>query len=313
MPVKMAVRGLVLALAMAAAVGRSCLAMVVPWEGGGAVMRVAVVVPWCRVVVAGVVPRASRVSQVSSELESGVDETAAALTARYGTAVEEVTKGWLWNSRETVGFDVAPRLHALLQGLYRLRRSAVTRFLGDADSSEQLRLLLLTAPHAAASVAVSPRLHAAQLSAGALLLSELPPIDLAMRPSALLLLDAHTELYVWRGAAVPDYGAVEALEAKAHAIALSRVPSASVLSIAEGAPLERCLLCRLEPSRLDPPDVHAASATAGAAAGALTPTLSPEARQQLLARLGPTDEASFWGWGRERGVRNPFPSRALTP
>ena len=77
---------------------------------------------------------------------------------------------------------------------------------------------------------------------------------------------------------------------------MSRSPTASTLSYVDGEPLARCLLCRLDPLRLDPLFVQTASLPQLGA-------FSAEARQALLSRMGHTDEPSLWSWAKHRGVQ----------
>ncbi|KAL1515383.1 hypothetical protein AB1Y20_002011 [Prymnesium parvum] len=237
---------------------------------------------------------------VQRQLELGIDETAAALVQSYGSAVEKVTPGWLWNTRVTVGYDVNEKLYGLLAGLYRLRRSGVTRPLGDSDAAEVLRLLLLTAPLEATSLLIAPRLLGVDETTGRTLRS-VPAVDLALTREAVLLLDAHTDLFVWRASSVEENdGRCSELERQARAAALSRFPAANVLTFSEATSAERWLLCRLEPSRRDPPDIQAA----------IMPELSTildDTRQKIMERLGHTDDLSLWEWGKSCGVLTVLP------
>lgn len=61
----------------------------------------------------------SEPSSVSSQLERGIDHAASDLISSLGTPVQAVSKGWLWDSRVTIGFDVSTQLYALIEGLYK--------------------------------------------------------------------------------------------------------------------------------------------------------------------------------------------------
>lgn len=83
----------------------------------------------------------------------------------------------------------------------------MSRSLGDCDLTEQLRLLLLTSQVKSTSLLLAPKLLAARNEGtNGLNFQQLATVDLALDQREALMLDAQTDLLVWRGAACSDQG-----------------------------------------------------------------------------------------------------------
>lgn len=83
----------------------------------------------------------------------------------------------------------------------------MSRSLGDCDLTEQLRLLLLTSHVKSTSVLLAPKLLVARNEgSNGLNFQQLATVDLALDQREALMLDAQTDLLVWRGAACFDQG-----------------------------------------------------------------------------------------------------------
>ena len=78
-------------------------------------------------------------------------------------------------------------------------------------------------------------------------------------------------------------------------MAAARLPTATVLTVAEGDSAERWLTCRLAPSRRDPSEIHGGRVPGLA-------SMAPAALAGMLARLGHTEEQSFFEWCKRCGV-----------
>ena len=93
-----------------------------------------------------------------SALAARAAELASGLAELYGAPIEDVARGWLWNSVRTVGYDAsAAPLPELLARLHHLGRSPSSLELArDLDAAHAARHLLLTAPPALARRVAAP-------------------------------------------------------------------------------------------------------------------------------------------------------------
>ncbi len=112
-------------------------------------------------------------------------------------------------------------------------------------------------------------------------LDEVPAADLQLLALAELLLDAGTELIVWRDGDRGGAGDTPPLLRLARVLARSRSPPASVVLATAGTPSARWMVCRLAPCRRDAP-----SAQHGACPASLArlPTLERARRASARGR-----------------------------
>lgn len=186
-----------------------------------------------------------------------------------------------------------PALQPLPRLLFLARRGPLlSAVLQHEDDIDALRVLFLQAAYAPALRLLQPELFvAAESAAGAVTFEPAPLEDLMLQSDVVLLLDRHTDVFVWTGRAV-----LPPVAARLHAACAARAaegadfaqrfPAPHVQSFAEGSSMARWLLCALVPSHKDPRDAHLAAVPRLAA-------LEPAAYAQLVSKFHHTDDLSY--------------------
>lgn len=175
--------------------------------------------------------------------------------------------------------SISPALQRILQRLYFTRVGPMLGpMLRDHDAMVALRAAFIRADSRSALRIMQPAVESLAFATdargvvGIVVREAVPPTTLALRSDRWLLVDAGTQLFVWRGLTAEGGGAARTtLLREARQRAAERFPAAEVLSFSEGSPMARWLLCRLAPAHHDseaeqlrdhpslPPDAAAAT------------------------------------------------------
>jgi hypothetical protein len=203
------------------------------------------------------------------------------------------------------GAAAVPALPAALSLLPRLffmlrRGPLLSAVLQHEDDIDALRSLFLHAGHNAALRLLQPDLFVCseeeQEGGGGVLFTPAPLEDLMLQSDLVLLLDRHTDAFVWTGRHVPPARAAR-LQAAARAkidADTERFPAPQLQAFSEGSSMARWLVCALVPSHKDPRDAQFAAVPRLA-------SMEPAAYTQLMNKFHHTDDLSFLQYCNQLG------------
>ena len=174
--------------------------------------------------------------------------------------------------------------------LFLLRRGPLlSAVLQHEDDIDALRVLFLQAAYGPALRLVQPELYVCSEGAapGEVKWEAAPLEDLMLQSDLVLMLDRHTDVFIWAGRSVLP-SLANRLQAACIARLISgeyahRFPAPHVQSFAEGSSMARWLLCALIPSHKDSREAHFAAVPRLAA-------LEPAVYSQLIAKFHHTDD-----------------------
>jgi len=225
-----------------------------------------------------------------------LDKTAINLIqAMHGDTYSQTTP----SSRPSEAWD---HLSDIPRRMYLLRRGPLLApILQHEDDIDYMRCLFLNAGFEDSLRLIDPPLLEAvekqaeepkpessdQMIGYSVRLERLPLEDLALQSGKVLLLDHHTDMFIWIGLGAKNRThLVRVCKRYAKKLASSRFPSPTIMIFSEGASMARCLQCRLIPSHQDTREQQAFSFPAVLA-------MSAEEYRALMAKFHRTDEPSF--------------------
>lgn len=180
-----------------------------------------------------------------------------------------------------------PELESIPRRLYLLRRGPmISPILQHPDDIDFLRCLFLNSNYPDSLRLVDPPLLLASLNG----FEQLPPEDLALQSNFVLMLDVHTDIFIWFGKEVVNAKEiVEICKQHAQLVSSHRYPQPKVMAFEEGSSMARCLQCRLVPSHKD-------TLTNQVQSFPQLSQLSSEDYSKLLRKFHRTDEISYVQW-----------------
>jgi len=112
--------------------------------------------------------------------------------------------------------------------------------------------------------------------------------DLSLQSNFILLLDHHTDMFLWIGSAVKEKGKefLEPCRKQGELISRYRLPQPKFMSSDEGSSMARCVQCRLIPSHKDSLEEQKKSFPQ-------IVELSQQEYQLLMKKFHRTDEISY--------------------
>jgi hypothetical protein len=192
------------------------------------------------------------------------------------------------------GVSVIPvNISKIFKLMYLLRRSVMLGpILQHPDDIDYVRCLFIFAPFEDCMRLLEPKLLAVTTQ-HEFSLVELPLEDLALQSKHILILDHHTDIFIWSGLdmAGPEFDLLrQRCIHYAIDISMQRYPQPHIRVFTEGDSNARWLECRLIPSHKDPIEEQLKSFPQ-------LRELSQE-RQRLLSKFHRTDEMSFYQYYR---------------
>jgi len=246
---------------------------------------------------AGVLLAKRVILQALKEGAAGNKAQAQRLRAATGSRLREIGKH-LGQTRETSrGFftgatyvyDLPKELGPLADALYQLVRGPMLGVIaGHPDERALLQTLFLKAGYDESLLLLAPRLYRQEDDRQ---FYPVPPVDAAMTPGSLLMLDHGAQMFVWIGSQVDSAAAAPAYTTFIQRMAAKRFPVPEVIVAREGSGDARYMAARLVPLLKD----------GEAEQEAMMPELrelSPEARMALQQTAFPMDEPSMLQWCR---------------
>eukprot|EP01125_Pyxidicula_operculata_P007105 TRINITY_DN2419_c0_g2_i3.p1 TRINITY_DN2419_c0_g2~~TRINITY_DN2419_c0_g2_i3.p1 ORF type:complete len:663 (-),score=157.65 TRINITY_DN2419_c0_g2_i3:134-2122(-) len=189
------------------------------------------------------------------------------------------------------GLHIPQKISAIPRKLFLLRRGPLLGpILQHPDDIDYIRCIFLYSTYQDAIRLIDPPLLVTQISQeGTISFLEFPLEDLALQSTNILILDHHTDIFVWSGSLVsgPEYDIVrQRCLQYIDQVTMYRFPSPQVRVFKEGDSNSRWLQCRLIPSHKDSPQEQAQSFPQ-------ILELDESSRQQLLSKFHRTDDLSF--------------------
>uniref|UniRef100_A0A061RDN1 Protein transport protein SEC23 n=1 Tax=Tetraselmis sp. GSL018 TaxID=582737 RepID=A0A061RDN1_9CHLO len=245
----------------------------------------------------GVILAKRIILQALKEGAAGNRQAAQRLRAATGSRLKEIAK-YLGQRRETSrGFftgttyvyDLPPALGPLADLLYQLVRGPMLGVVaGHPDERALLQALFLKAGFRESLLLLAPQLYSLGADREFQLM---PPVDMALSPGAVLVLDHGNQVFVWLGSEVDPEEAQASYAGFVQRISAGRFPVPSVSVAAEASGDSRYVSARLVPAHRDAAEDQEA----------MLPSLRdlpPAARLGLQSRVPDAEEPSLLQWCR---------------
>eukprot|EP01104_Vermistella_antarctica_P003382 TRINITY_DN13567_c0_g1_i1.p1 TRINITY_DN13567_c0_g1~~TRINITY_DN13567_c0_g1_i1.p1 ORF type:complete len:335 (+),score=85.03 TRINITY_DN13567_c0_g1_i1:84-1007(+) len=175
----------------------------------------------------------------------------------------------------------------LVQRLYLLRQGPmIGPILQHEDAIEYARSLFLQSSYDVSILLLEPLLYQVNADGS---FARLPLVDLALQSRFVLLLDHHTDIFVWSGSATnTEEGNHLRKYAIRRAVELSqdRFPQPHIMQFWEGDSMSRWLQCRLDPLHKEMPQIQNQ-------AFPRLEELTAQERNALLSKFHHTDDVTY--------------------
>jgi len=227
----------------------------------------------------------STIEEDSESVREELDKTAFKIITRCGSKHNHRSPGSLSN------YSLPPELSSLPRKIFMLRKGPMLGpILQHADDIDYVRCLFLNADFDVCNRLIEPALWMAIDREEKFY--QVPAEDLALQSDKVLLLDAHTDIFIWIGSSLSvddeenssrqrNNLTTLALESARH-----RFPKPQILQFKEGSSMARWLQCRLVPSHKDSPEEQNLCFPQ-------LDELTAENRAKLMAKFHRTDDLSY--------------------
>lgn len=221
---------------------------------------------------------ATKIDSISDVLED-LDDQVKSISEKFGRKESSADGNDVYH--------LPPSLSPLPSLLFHLRRGPLLGpILQHPDDIACIRLLFLSSSVVDALRLIRPSILSFN-SEGAF--EELPLEVFALQSNRILMMDTHTDIFVWSGKDVcgPEFDIFrEACVSKAVQTCEGRLPSPRILQFTEGSSASRWLACRLIPSHKDHESIQEANFPQ-------LRSMPEDQRKALTGKFLPTDELSF--------------------